>query len=106
DQTAAYLNGLALGDEELTKSIIGAIGDLDAHQLPDAKGFASMARHLTGDTDVKRQRVRNEILGTKAEDFRRFASALELVRRNPTVAVLGGEEAIKAAGIAPVTRVM
>jgi hypothetical protein len=35
----------------LTRNIIGTIGKVDTDQLPDAKGFASMQRHLIGDTD-------------------------------------------------------
>ena len=33
---------------------MGAIGDLDAYQLPDAKGAQSLARWLTDDTDAAR----------------------------------------------------
>jgi presequence protease len=42
DKAAAFLKGLdssRLNDNELTKAIIAAIGDLDAYQLPDAKGY-------------------------------------------------------------------
>ncbi|MFH0908982.1 MAG: insulinase family protein [bacterium] len=106
NQTAAYLSTSKLSDEEVTKAIIGAIGDLDAYQLPDAKGFTSMTRLLAGDTDDKRQKLRDEVLATTGSHFNEFANALDLVRIHPTVVVLGSEEAITAAGIAPVTRVM
>ena len=106
NQTAAYLSASNLSDEEVTKAIIGAIGDLDAYQLPDAKGFTSMTRYLSADTDAKRQAMRDEILATTARHFNDFAGALDLVRTHPLVVVLGSEEAIKGAGIAPVTRVL
>jgi hypothetical protein len=106
NQTAAYLNESKISDEEVTKAIIGAIGDLDAYQLPDAKGFTSMTRHLAGDTDAKRQAIRDEVLATKASHFNEFSGALDLVRTHPLVVVLGSEDAIKGAGIAPVTRVL
>ncbi|MEZ4618127.1 MAG: hypothetical protein R2867_21800 [Caldilineaceae bacterium] len=32
----------------MTRNIIGAISALDAYQLPDAKGYTAMARHLMG----------------------------------------------------------
>jgi hypothetical protein len=50
-----------LSSEELTKSIIGTIGDLDAYQLPDAKGWTSMTRTLVGLTDTRRQQFRERL---------------------------------------------
>jgi len=76
DQTAAFLRESELSQHELTKSIIGAIGEVDQYQLPDAKGYSSMLRYLVGDTDEIRQRMREEILGTSPADFLDFADAL------------------------------
>lgn len=39
DATANFLRELELDDDTLTKAIIGAIGDVDSYQLPDAKGY-------------------------------------------------------------------
>ncbi|MCD6298797.1 MAG: insulinase family protein, partial [Deltaproteobacteria bacterium] len=97
DRSASFLKDTDLGDEELTKSIIGAIGDLDAHMLPDAKGFASMVRYLTGDTEDARQRMRDEILGTKASHFKDFARMLEQVKEGGIVKILGSPSAIEVA---------
>lgn len=33
-----------IGDDALNKAIIGAIGDYDGYQLPDAKGYSAMTR--------------------------------------------------------------
>ncbi|MGB1893557.1 MAG: hypothetical protein ACPHSD_17950, partial [Candidatus Latescibacterota bacterium] len=62
-----------------------------------SKGYTSMMRHLTGIDEVYRQRMREEILGTTAEDFRFFADILDRGAREGIVAVLGGEDAIDAA---------
>lgn len=40
DGTGDFLRGLEIDDDTLTKSIIGTIGDVDAYQLPDAKGYS------------------------------------------------------------------
>ncbi|MBW2674130.1 MAG: insulinase family protein, partial [Deltaproteobacteria bacterium] len=50
DGTAAFLRNGTLNGDELKKGIIGAIGDMDAYMFPDAKGYASMVRYLTGNT--------------------------------------------------------
>ena len=99
DQAAAFLKDLELSESELTKAIIGAIGDIDGYQLPDAKGYSSLLRYLTGYGDDQRQRVRNQILATTAADFHAFASALEQVSRHGEVVVLGSADAIAASSL-------
>jgi Zn-dependent M16 (insulinase) family peptidase len=111
DRTAEFLKGVSIDDSELTRNIIGTIGDLDTYRLPDAKGFSSMQRYLIGDTDETRQRVREEILATTAADFRNFADAAAQVAAKGRVVVLGSEQAIAAAnaerqGFLSVSRIM
>ncbi len=97
DQAVEFLRSVDLAAQELTKSIIGTIGDIDRHLLPDAKGYASMIRHLTGDTEPKRQQLREEVLNTSAADFRTFADVLEGVKVNGLVKIIGSPRAIEAA---------
>jgi Zn-dependent M16 (insulinase) family peptidase len=81
-QTPAFLKRAEPDQSELTRSIIGTIGDIDAYQLPDAKGYTSMQRYLAGESDDIRQPRRDEILGASVADFRAFADALaELTAR-------------------------
>lgn len=44
DGSPAFLQSLQLDKEGLTKAIIGTMGDIDAYQLPDAKGYAAFSR--------------------------------------------------------------
>jgi Zn-dependent M16 (insulinase) family peptidase len=97
DLTSEFLRQVDLDKDKITKSIIGAIGQLDAYQLPDAKGFTSMIRHLIGLSDDIRQQRRDEVLGTTLADFRAFADVLEQVNQQGVVVVLGAQEAIEAA---------
>ena len=62
DSTVDFLRNVEMSKDELTKNIIGAIGAIDAYQLPDAKGFTSMLRYLLGKSDEERQRYRDEVL--------------------------------------------
>lgn len=112
DQTPRFLtSGDEPHEDEVRRSIIGTIGDIDTYQLPDAKGFTSMIYRLMGETDELRQRTREEILGAGRGDFRAFAEALEQVAAQGRVVVLGSEQAIAGAnarrpGLLEVTKVM
>ncbi|MBN2305743.1 MAG: peptidase M16, partial [Anaerolineae bacterium] len=106
DQTGEFLRKLDLSDSELLKTIVGAIGILDAYQLPDAKGYTSMMRHLVGDSDELRQQMRDEILATTQADFKRLADVLDKVKDKGLVVVLGSLEAIKEIGWLQATKVL
>jgi Zn-dependent M16 (insulinase) family peptidase len=100
DQASRFLREADLNETELTRSVIGTISDIDAYQLPDAKGYTSMLRYLAGDTDEIRQRTREEILATTIADFRTFADVLEQVNDRGMVVVLGSQAAIEAVNAA------
>ena len=97
DGAAAFLRGLDLSEDERVKAIIGAIGEMDAYQLPDARGYTSMVRELTGVDDDYRQSLRDHVLGTTAADFRDFGERLEGLAGAGRVVVLGSPEAIESA---------
>jgi presequence protease len=100
DRTGDFLREIAreIGLDELNKSIIGTMGDVDRYQLPDAKGSTSLTRHIVKDTDEAQQVRREQILSTKASDFLEFADILDQsVRDNGVVSVVGMGDAIEKA---------
>jgi Zn-dependent M16 (insulinase) family peptidase len=97
DQTSQFLRQLELSPQELTRSIIGAISDMDRYQLPDAKGWSSLQRYLMGETDELRQQHRDEVLGTTVADFRAFADVLESVKEQGHTVVIGSPDAVATA---------
>lgn len=97
DGAADYLQKLSLTEGELEKAIIGAIGDVDQYQLPDAKGYGQMQRTLIGITDEMRQQTRDELLGTTMADFKQFGERLADALQNSKVAVVGGPSALEKA---------
>jgi len=96
-KTGEFLKNLTLDPDELTRSLIGAIGAIDAYLLPDAKGYCDMVRYLTDMTDEKRQKRRDEVLSTTADDFHRFGEFLSM--DNAVTSVLGSKDAVKESGI-------
>ncbi len=97
DRTAQFLHDLDLSEDELLKSVIGAVGQLDSYQLPDAKGYTSLARYLIGESAARRQQMRDELLAATAADFHAFAQVLREVNAQGHVVVMGSPEAIEGA---------
>ncbi|HYA41833.1 MAG TPA: insulinase family protein [Syntrophobacteraceae bacterium] len=97
DGAAEFLRRADLPEDEVRKAIIGAIGDMDSHMLPDMKGYVSMLRRLTGESEEMRQKMREQVLGATAKDFRAFAEVLEKVNSNGIVKVLGAQASIDSA---------
>jgi len=99
DQSADFLCSLDLSADELRKAIIGVIGDLDQYLLPDAKGFTSLVRYLTGDDEPNRQLMRDQVLGTTAGDFKEFGERLRAFKDAGIVKVLSAQEVIDRAQV-------
>jgi hypothetical protein len=91
--TADYLGNLSLSDADITRAVVGAIGDMDTYMLPGAKGATSFSRWMSGETDEERQRIRDEILSTKLSDFHDFAPYLAIAMKDSIPCVLGGSDA-------------
>jgi len=99
DRTANFLKTIKIDQAELTKNIIGAIGDIDSYQLPDAKGFTAMIRFLLQISDEERQIIRDQILETNLAHFVEFAKFLTKLKKNGLVVVLGSAPAIDGANM-------
>ncbi len=97
DQTADFLENSDLEDEEINKAIVGAVGDMDSYQLPDDQGMTSMLRYIVGETDEKRQELREEIMKTTKSDFRNFGTWLQNLRDKGEIVVLGDKSNISKA---------
>eukprot|EP00929_Paragymnodinium_shiwhaense_P008297 TRINITY_DN112249_c0_g1_i1.p1 TRINITY_DN112249_c0_g1~~TRINITY_DN112249_c0_g1_i1.p1 ORF type:complete len:1133 (+),score=332.94 TRINITY_DN112249_c0_g1_i1:73-3471(+) len=97
DGAPAFLKGLELGEDELSKAIIGCMGDVDSYMLPDAKGYQAMLRYLLEEDDTYRQKLRDQILSTTTKDFHNFAAALDSVTTKGGLCVVGSKDAIEAA---------
>lgn len=97
DGTGDFLRQLEMDDDTLTKAIIGTIGDVDAYQLPDAKGYSSLLRYLLGVTEEERQKRREEILSTSLKDFKEFADAIEAAKHKGVVVAVASPDDVDAA---------
>lgn len=96
DEVAGFIRDNPVPKEELEKAIIGAIGEVDTYRLPDAKGFVSMTRYLTGEDETYLQKVRAQIMATSQQDFADFAEAADAVQQQGEVVVVGAAETLSA----------
>lgn len=80
----------------MSQAIIGAIGDIDKPLGVKDKGWASLSRHLTQHTPEMRQRWRDDILETSADDFMVFSERLRQTKQL-TQSVVGSRSAIEDA---------
>ena len=96
DAAADYLKKLKPSKDELEKAVIGAIGEIDSYMLPDAKGFASLARMLNGEDEDFRQTIRDQVLSAGPKDFKEFGTALSALKDQGQVVVLGDAKALEA----------
>ncbi|XP_022746449.1 presequence protease 2, chloroplastic/mitochondrial-like [Durio zibethinus] len=97
DGTGDFLRELEMDDDTLTKAIIGTIGDVDAYQLPDAKGYSSLVRYLLGITEEERQRRREEILSTSLKDFKEFGDAIDAVKDKGVAVAVASPDDVETA---------
>ncbi len=97
DNMAAYLEETALSDAELNRAIVGTIGGIDTYLLPNARGRKALVCWLNHETDEYLQEIRDQVLATKAQDFRDFAAVLHEAAEKGHICVIGGSEAGRAA---------
>ena len=86
---------LDLGRDELDKAIIGAVGDMDSYQLPDARGYGAMMRWLLGVSDRDRQQFRDEVFATVPGHFADFGRLLDKVAAQGQVVAMGDRQALE-----------
>lgn len=87
-RTADHLNNLSLPESEISRNIIGTIGNLDRPLSPYSKGVQSRNRYLLGITHEQRQRERHEVLGAGPADFRRVGEVLAAAWDHRSISVM------------------
>ncbi|WP_028573857.1 insulinase family protein [Desulfonatronovibrio hydrogenovorans] len=99
DGSGTFLMSEGMDGDEVEKAVIGAIGEMDSYQLPDARGFSSTARHLAGITQEYRQAIRDQILSSTLDHFKEFGRALDKGLKNSPdmICIMGGEAQVDKA---------
>jgi Zn-dependent M16 (insulinase) family peptidase len=92
-----YVEGGALGDDEVEKAVIGTIGREDRPIDPGEKGFVSLQRRLHGVTDEARQARRQRLIATDAGSVCAAARLLSEGYDRGSTAVIANRQALARA---------
>ena len=83
DEAADYLKDFRPDEREMTKYIIGTVGELDRPLTPAVRGERATKYWISKVNRDDLQRERDEVLGTKPEDIRRCADLIaEMMGKN------------------------
>ncbi len=96
-QAADYIRSYNAGEEQLTKSIIGAVSSLDHPMTASGLGRYSLVAYMTGSTLEQMQKERDQVLDCSAEDIRNLAPYLDALMEEDCICVVGTEEKIEGA---------
>lgn len=95
---AQFLRDFADGDEDLTKFIIGAIGDTEPLMSPRVVHSTAATRYICGITYEYLCRVRSEILSADRDSLRAAADVIDKINFVDAVCVIGGKDKLEACG--------
>ena len=92
---ADYLRSLAADSTDLTKFIIGAIGEYDILTTPRSAAAQATSDILTGWSYERECELRKSMLGTTPESLIKVAELLERVTASPAVCVAGARAVLE-----------
>lgn len=95
DGIPEYLRKFQADERDMTKYIIGTFSSMDTPLYPEGKGARSMNAYLQNLTEEMLQKDRDEVRNATAEDIRALADMIQSVLQDPSVCVIGNEDAIQ-----------
>ena len=95
DGIPEYLRKFQADERDMTKYIIGTFSSMDTPLYPEGKGARSMNAYLQDLTEEMLQKDRDEVRNATAEDIRALADMIQSVLLDPSVCVIGNEDAIQ-----------
>lgn len=88
-EAGQYIKSLDIDNNELNKYILGTMQDIDAPKLPEAQGQSAVINYLVHSSDERRQKLRDEILNTTADDIKSAGEMVENAINKGLIVVVG-----------------
>ena len=95
-QSADYLRALAENGEDITKFIIGAIGEYDTLITPRTAAVLSANDYLNGWGEEDEKKIRSQMLNMTAKDLLTVADIIDKVLSDPGTIIVGGGEHLES----------
>lgn len=95
EKVPEYIRNFQADEREMTKYIIGTLGNMDTPLYPEAKGHRAMAIYLKKLSIEDLQAERDEILNATDADIRKLADLVESVLSDACICVIGNENNIQ-----------
>ncbi len=95
-ESAAFLRAFAESGEDITKFIIGAVGEASPLLTPKLKGTFSTVRYLRGITHEDECRTHREMLATDKAALLWAADLIDKVTATGAVCVVGGKDKLES----------
>ncbi len=95
EKAADFVEGFEADERTMTQYIIGAVSALDTPMTPQAYGTYSLGGYMTGFSEERVQRERDELLSTDAGTIRGLAAYIRAFMEDDCLCVVGNEEKIK-----------
>ena len=90
-----YLKNFSANERDMTKYIIGTMGNIDQPMTPATKGDRSMNLYMNHVSEEIKYEERNQILNATEEDIRGLADIVAAVLKNNFICVIGNEEKLE-----------
>ncbi len=95
-ESSDYLRALSDSGEDITKFIIGSIGEYDTLITPRVASALTTADYINGWTAEDEAKVRADMLAVRSEDLRLAADIIDSALSDCSTAVVGGQEHLDA----------
>ena len=95
-ESAEYLRALADSKPDLTKFIIGAVGEYDMLTTPKTKALLATRRYLAGIAPDEESRLRRDMLAMTADDLYKIADMIDDVAEHQSLVIVGAKEHLDA----------
>ncbi len=95
-ETGEFLRKFAESGEDITKFIIGAIGDVSPLANSKLKGTLAATRFLRGKTYEDECRIRREMLETDKKELLRVASLIDKITESGAICIIAGRDKLES----------
>jgi len=96
EEVTGYLQSFTVNERDMTKYIIGTMGNVDQPMTPLVKGERSMNLYMNKISEAMLKQERKEILAATQEDIRSLSEVVAAVLKAEQFCVIGSESKITA----------